>query len=78
MDERAKMGELKFTYSNVLPKTRSGKIMRRVLKAIAIQGDIGNVMTLVNPEVVQSLVDERAKLTAPWRFIFINHVKLFF
>ena len=42
--------------------TRSGKIMRRVLKAIATMGDIGDVMTLANPEVVQSLVDERAKM----------------
>ena len=25
-------------------------------------GDIGDVMTLANPEVVQSLVDERAKM----------------
>ncbi|WP_371804278.1 acetate--CoA ligase [Candidatus Lokiarchaeum ossiferum] len=49
-------------FSDALPKTRSGKIMRRVLKAIALMGDIGNVMTLANPEVVQALVDERAKL----------------
>ncbi|WP_457918077.1 hypothetical protein [Candidatus Lokiarchaeum ossiferum] len=48
--------------SNTLPKTRSAKNMRRVLKAIATQGDIGNVMTSANPEVVQALVDERAKL----------------
>jgi hypothetical protein len=34
--------------------------MRRVLKAIATMGDIGDVMTLANPEVVQDLVDARA------------------
>ena len=49
-------------FSDALPKTRSGKIMRRVLKAIALMGDSGNMMILANPEVVQTLVDERAKL----------------
>ncbi|MCF2140450.1 MAG: acetate--CoA ligase [Candidatus Lokiarchaeota archaeon] len=49
-------------FSDALPKTRSGKIMRRVLKAIATQSDIGNTMTLANPEVVQHLIDERKKL----------------
>ncbi|QEE16851.1 acetate--CoA ligase [Promethearchaeum syntrophicum] len=49
-------------FSDALPKTRSGKIMRRVLKAIATMADIGDVMTLSNPEVVQHLIDERAKL----------------
>lgn len=49
-------------FSDALPKTRSGKIMRRILKAIATQSDIGNTMTLANPEVVQGLVDERAKM----------------
>jgi acetyl-CoA synthetase len=39
-----------------LPKTRSGKIMRRVLKKL-INGeeDLGDVSTLVNPDVVESL-----------------------
>ncbi len=49
-------------FSEALPKTRSGKIMRRILKAIATQADIGNTMTLANPEVVQALIDERAKM----------------
>jgi acetyl-CoA synthetase len=35
-----------------LPKTRSGKIMRRVLAAIANSMDTGDVTTLANPEVV--------------------------
>jgi acetyl-CoA synthetase len=39
-----------------LPKTRSGKIMRRVLKKIvAGEEDLGDVSTLVNPEVVSLL-----------------------
>jgi acetyl-CoA synthetase len=49
-------------FSAALPKTRSGKIMRRVLKAIATQGEIGNVMTLANPEVVEALIEDRKKL----------------
>ncbi|MHA1792171.1 MAG: acetate--CoA ligase [Promethearchaeota archaeon] len=49
-------------FSDALPKTRSGKIMRRILKAIATQKDIGNTMTLANPDVVQHLIDERKNL----------------
>lgn len=49
-------------FTEALPKTRSGKIMRRVLKAIATQSDVGNTMTLANPEVVQGLIEEREKM----------------
>jgi acetyl-CoA synthetase len=38
-----------------MPKTRSGKIMRRVLGAISNFGDVGNVMTLANPEIVAEI-----------------------
>jgi acetyl-coenzyme A synthetase (EC 6.2.1.1) len=38
-----------------LPKTRSGKIMRRVLRAIAPGGDPGDVTTLANPESVKAI-----------------------
>lgn len=38
-----------------MPKTRSGKIMRRVLSAISNRGDVGNVMTLANPEIVDEI-----------------------
>ena len=38
-----------------MPKTRSGKIMRRVLGAISNKGDVGNVMTLANPEIVEEI-----------------------
>ncbi len=47
-----------------MPKTRSGKIMRRVLGAISNKGDVGNVMTLANPEIVeqiQKMVNEKLK-----------------
>jgi len=42
------MKEIQFV--DELPKTRSGKIMRRIPKAITTGGDVGNVTTLVNPE----------------------------
>ena len=38
-----------------MPKTRSGKIMRRVLAAISSGQDAGDVTTLANPEVVEEL-----------------------
>ncbi|MFH2044896.1 MAG: acetate--CoA ligase [Pseudomonadota bacterium] len=36
-----------------MPKTRSGKIMRRVLSAISNKKEVGDVMTLANPEIVE-------------------------
>ena len=36
-----------------MPKTRSGKIMRRVLAAIANKQDVGDITTLANPDVVK-------------------------
>ena len=44
-----------------LPKTRSGKIMRRVLGAISNKGDVGNVMTLAKPEIVEEIQNMVAK-----------------
>ncbi|HDZ58452.1 MAG TPA: acetyl-coenzyme A synthetase, partial [Ignavibacteriales bacterium] len=38
-----------------MPKTRSGKIMRRVLGAIAAGKDAGDVTTLANPEIVEEI-----------------------
>jgi len=38
-----------------MPKTRSGKIMRRVLAAISSGRDIGDVTTLANPEIVEEI-----------------------
>jgi acetyl-CoA synthetase len=44
-----------------LPKTRSGKIMRRILRKIAENdyGSLGDTSTLADPSVVQSLIDNR-------------------
>ena len=38
-----------------LPKTRSGKIMRRLLEDIASGNELGNTSTLRNPEVVEEI-----------------------
>ena len=38
-----------------MPKTRSGKIMRRVLGAISNNQDVGDVTTLANPEIVEEI-----------------------
>jgi len=38
-----------------MPKTRSGKLMRRVLSAISNRKDTGDVSTLANPEIVTKI-----------------------
>ncbi|SEB41175.1 acetyl-coenzyme A synthetase [Tenacibaculum sp. MAR_2009_124] len=55
----AKLDKIQFTEG--LPKTRSGKIMRRILRKIAHNelDNLGDVSTLLNPEVVQSIIDKR-------------------
>ena len=44
-----------------LPKTRSGKIMRRILRKIAADdfGELGDTSTLADPSVVEDLIDNR-------------------
>ncbi len=44
-----------------LPKTRSGKIMRRILRKIAENefGNLGDISTLADPEVVDTLIENR-------------------
>jgi acetyl-CoA synthetase len=44
-----------------LPKTRSGKIMRRILRKIAANehDDLGDTTTLADPSVVESLIENR-------------------
>lgn len=51
----------KIQFTSALPKTRSGKIMRRILRKIA-EGDItelGDTSTLADPTVVDALVEGR-------------------
>ncbi|GAA3652355.1 acetate--CoA ligase [Flavivirga jejuensis] len=53
----AKLDKIQFTQG--LPKTRSGKIMRRILRKIACKdtSNLGDTSTLLNPEVVQDIMD---------------------
>ncbi len=48
-------------FASGLPKTRSGKIMRRILRKIAADdyGDLGDTSTLADPSVVQELIENR-------------------
>ena len=48
-------------FSPSLPKTRSGKIMRRILRKIAANdyGKLGDISTLAEPEVVSELIENR-------------------
>lgn len=55
----AKLEKIQFVSG--LPKTRSGKIMRRILRKIA-EGDFsnfGDISTLLNPEVVEEIKENR-------------------
>ena len=51
----AKLDKVQFT--NGLPKTRSGKIMRRILRKIASKQyeNLGDISTLLNPEIVHEI-----------------------
>jgi acetyl-CoA synthetase len=51
----------KLQFADALPKTRSGKIMRRILRKIAEDKieELGDTSTLADPSVVKQLVDER-------------------
>ena len=57
----AKLDKIQFT--DALPKTRSGKIMRRILRKIAENNfnDLGDISTLLNPEAVQNIIDNHIK-----------------
>ncbi len=52
----AKLDKIQFT--DGLPKTRSGKIMRRILRKIACHEteNLGDTSTLLNPEVVENII----------------------
>ena len=55
-----------------LPKTRSGKIMRRLLKDIAEGKALGDTTTLADPSVITKLKDEYAffdEITQAWRTV---------
>ena len=48
-----------FQFCTGLPKTRSGKIMRRILRKVAAghPDDLGDVSTLSDPSVVEEIVE---------------------
>jgi len=56
----------KIQFAPGLPKTRSGKIMRRILRKIAEDdfGSLGDTSTLAEPEVVDDLIENRQNKTA--------------
>ena len=47
-------------FTDDLPKTRSGKIMRRLLKDISENRQLGDVTTLANADIVQEIADKAA------------------
>jgi acetyl-CoA synthetase len=51
-------------WADALPKTRSGKIMRRLLRKIANNDlhDLGDTSTLADPQVVDSLIANRVEV----------------
>lgn len=57
----AKLDKIQFTSG--LPKTRSGKIMRRILRKVASNqlDNLGDTSTLLNPDVVSEIIDNRLK-----------------
>ncbi|MCG8619725.1 MAG: AMP-binding protein, partial [Desulfobacterales bacterium] len=52
-------------FAPALPKTRSGKIMRRILRKIATDefDQLGDISTLADPDVVGNLIDSHKELT---------------
>ena len=59
-----KIGKLarpkQIVFADDLPKTRSGKIMRRLLRDIAAGEELGDVTTLRDPAVVEQLQEQVA------------------
>ena len=54
----------KIVFVSGLPKTRSGKIMRRILRKVA-EGDtsnLGDISTLLDPAVVEEIIERSAKV----------------
>jgi acetyl-CoA synthetase len=48
-------------FTDELPKTRSGKIMRRLLRDISEKRQLGDVTTLANADVVKEIAEQAAK-----------------
>ena len=54
-------------WAPALPKTRSGKIMRRILRKIAAgdTSNLGDTSTLADPGVVEKLLEEKQSIAMP-------------
>ena len=54
-------------WTDSLPKTRSGKIMRRILRKIAAgdTSNLGDTSTLADPGVVDKLLEEKQAIAMP-------------
>jgi len=54
-------------WTDSLPKTRSGKIMRRILRKIATgdTSNLGDTSTLADPGVVEKLLEEKQSMQVP-------------
>ncbi|MBV6818848.1 acetate--CoA ligase [Rahnella sp. PD12R] len=54
-------------WTDSLPKTRSGKIMRRILRKIAAgdTSNLGDTSTLADPGVVEKLLEEKQSMKVP-------------
>ncbi|ACS87022.1 acetate--CoA ligase [Musicola paradisiaca] len=54
-------------WTDALPKTRSGKIMRRILRKIAAgdTSNLGDISTLADPGVVEKLLEEKQAMDTP-------------
>jgi acetyl-CoA synthetase len=59
----AVIGEVQFV--NLLPKTRSGKIMRRVLKAVVLDRDPGDITTIEDEGSVEEAREAWEELRSP-------------
>ncbi len=44
-------------FVNLLPKTRSGKLLRRALQAVAERRDTGDLTTMEDPVALQQIKD---------------------
>ncbi len=48
----------RIVFVDELPKTRSGKIMRRILKRLVMNEEVGDITTLQNPYSVEILKEK--------------------
>lgn len=52
-------------FTRDLPKTRSGKILRRVITNLILGKEVGDLTTLVNPDIIQELQIKCSQISRP-------------